>query len=464
MNIVDSAWYKALPVLLQNAIVTFKGIVFYYIRRSSYFYKLRDILIRNESLSATEIEQMQLTRLKQHLIYCDKHVPYYHKLFKEYGLNPQTVSSIKDIDCLPIITKDIVRNNYDTLRAQHTGKWFKTSGFTSGTTSIPLYLDMDRDLIASEHAFAWRQYRWAGIPERRRMAIIREEIIVPAHQKKPPYWRYDAFTQNLYLSAFHMSASTIQDYSTKLFRFNPHVLFTYPSNAYSLALHAKNAGISLKFPALKAIITSSEVLYSFQKSLIEEIFGVKVFDWYGSFERVIFIGTCEQGSLHIFPDYGITELIPVPGETNLFELVGTGFINKAMPLIRYKSNDMVSLSNTPCSCGRNFPVVKSIVGRSSDAIITKDGRTVSDISSILFKNVEHVTSCQIIQETIGSIIILLVTGAAYSKNNEAQFLANLHNMLGDTVEIELKYVDRIPTSKNGKYCMIISKVKIGQQT
>src|SRR5690606_28221227 len=119
-------------------------------------------------------------------------------------------------------------------------------------------------------------------------------------------------------------------------------------------------------------------------TLIEERFGCRVFDWYGQNERVAAIGTCEQGRYHLMSDYSYVELEPTPEG---LEIVGTGFNNLAMPLIRYRTGDFVQLQDVDsCSCGRAFPVVRRIIGRDDDYIKLPDGSHVKRLSNV-FKDI-----------------------------------------------------------------------------
>jgi len=212
---------------------------------------------------------------------------------------------------------------------------------------------MNRKLIQTEHAFVWRQYRWAGCPPGGRIALFRGDMIVPIDQKKPPFWRYDAASRELWLSSLHLSKDTALYYLQQLQEFNPHLIYAYPSAITILARYAELLAALPVIPSLKGIVTSSETLYDHDRAVIKRVFNVQIHDWYGAFERVIFIGTCEMGSYHVYSDYGLTEFISVEGEKeqNVCELVSTGFINPVMPLIRYRTGDLVSLVN-----GSSYPV------------------------------------------------------------------------------------------------------------
>jgi phenylacetate-CoA ligase len=202
------------------------------------------------------------------------------------------------------------------------------------------------------------------------------------------------------------------------------------------------------------------VLLPTQRQAIENSFGVKVFDWYGHFERTIFIGTCKEGNYHIFPDYGITELLPAgvnDGGEAVFELVGTGFINSVMPLIRYRTGDLVTLCpETPCACGSSFPCIKDIKGRTNDFVVTDTGRKIGMLE-FAFDN-EFVRTGQIIQESLQKLTVLVVPEKGHSAEAEFLVMKDLRERVGSSMEIDLQFVESIPRELSGKNRMVVSRL------
>ncbi len=99
-----------------------------------------------------------------------------------------------------------------------------------------------------------------------------------------------------------------------------------------------------------------------KKEYVEKIFNTKVFSFYGHSERLVIAGECEYSTeYHVEPLYGYCEIIDEQGAASQFgEIVATGFLNNDMPLIRYKTGDMASWSQTPtCKCGRCYKDLKN---------------------------------------------------------------------------------------------------------
>jgi phenylacetate-CoA ligase len=454
----SSKIYKKLPIFLQNSFVTAQGLIYTQVKRGKRFRILQKELAGNEKLSFEELSSLQLTKLKELMQHAFEWVPYYKNMFNKLGFDPIDIKSADDLKKLPLLEKETVRDHFEDFVALDVKRSTSFKGSTSGTTGSPLSIYMNRNVIETEHAFVWRQYRWAGRPWRGRTAVFRGELIVPVEQKRPPFWRYDAYSKELYFSTYHLSESTYGAYIEQLQRFDPEFIYAYPSILFMIAQWSKKYDYRLSFNSLHGIVTSSETIYGNQKSMIEEVFRTQVFDWYGLFERVIFIGTCEYGSYHIFPDYGITELIPIKTTENngLYELIGTGFINSLTPLIRYRTGDIVSLINGTCKCGRKFPCVGSILGRSNDVIMTSTGRVIVMVDYAF--DAAHIRFAQIIQESIKELIIMIVPDSGYSMSDEKKIIDNMKQRVGKDMNIAIQIVEEIPRLPNGKCKLIVSKM------
>jgi len=164
-------------------------------------------------------------------------------------------------------------------------------------------------------------------------------------------------------------------------------------------------------------------------------------------------------------DFGITEIVKsddlkaTPGEMG--RIVATGLHNYAMPLIRYKTSDIGSISLESCNCRRNFPLLGGITSRTEDIVSTIDGRYISPI--VLqhpFKPLKSVKESQIIQEDIGNIRVKIVKDSNYCDKDTLYLLDELKKRLGTEIKLHFEFVDSIPRTKAGKFRWVISKVPL----
>ena len=128
---------------------------------------------------------------------------------------------------------------------------------------------------------------------------------------------------------------------------------------------------------MNVVVTNAEPLADHQRAVIAEAFHCAVRETYGMNENVAAASECEAGQLHLWPEVGIAETVDG-------EFICTGLVNTDMPLIRYRVGDRGGLgaATEPCACGRTLPVISSVDGRSSDLLITRDGRRVFWLSPV----------------------------------------------------------------------------------
>jgi phenylacetate-CoA ligase len=285
-------------------------------------------------------------------------------------------------------------------------------------------------------------------------------MIVPATQEKPPYWRVNRAENMLMLSSYHLGESAAPAYLDSLARFDPVVIQAYPSSIGFLATWMRSTGVRYRGISLRGIVTSSETLSDVRRKEIENAFGCRVFDWYGQFERVAAIGTCEHGRHHLLSDYSFVEMLP--SDEGLFELVGTTFHNLSMPLIRYRCGDLVRPApvSERCACGRSFPLIEEIIGRIDDSIKLANGRSVGRLDH-LFKGVEGILEAQIRQDSLDAIAMLVVPSPTFNDRTRETLQSNARYRLGDGIALEIRLVDSIPRTGNGKFKGVVCNVNSG---
>jgi phenylacetate-CoA ligase len=279
-------------------------------------------------------------------------------------------------------------------------------------------------------------------------------MIVPAAQRDPPYWRLNRAENMLMLSSYHLADSTAAACLEALAAFDPVVIQAYPSSIGFLAAWMLGSGTRYRGAALRGIVTSSENLPAERRRDIGAAFGCRVYDWYGQAERVAAAGTCEQGRLHLLTDYSCVELLPA--QDGWYELVGTGFNNYAMPLIRYRCGDLVrpAPAGERCACGRAFPLLEEIAGRADDPVTLPDGRSIGRLDHV-FKGVTGIVEAQIRQERADAVAVLVVPAADFGGHTRRALLRNLRERLGRDVALEIRRVDAIPRGANGKFRSVV---------
>jgi len=408
----------------------------------------------------SELEQLQLELLKKMIKHAYQTVPYYNQLMQRLKIRPEDITQIRDIEKFPILKKsdlkiagnNMVSNKFKSscLRTVHTG----------GTTGLPVPIKRDLFSIGNEHAFVRRQFAWAGLGVRDRCAYLEgREVILPSSNKGRLY-KYDAAMKELTLSTFHLSVETAPYYIEIMRKYKVVAMIGYPSAIYIIAKVCLERNIS--FP-LRCVLTTSETIDDQRKQIISRAFNCRVFDFYGNAERVCYIHTCQHGSYHIIPEYGLTELLPAASPNEQFHrIVATGFWNMAMPLIRYDIGDLVEVHTGACLCGRNFPMVKRIIGRDGNAIVTPSGKVLgaSAIECILARALYGmydmpIVAGRVIQQAGDLVVLEYAPTSAFDNTHYEKLMQVFRNQVPSDMRIELRKIDSLQRTPRGKFVSFV---------
>ena len=189
----------------------------------------------------------------------------------------------------------------------------------------------------------------------------------------------------------------------------------------------------------------------------EHAIACKVRNGYSLGEPVCFATECPAGRMHISPEYGAIELV---AQADGFEIVATGLVNDAMPLLRYRTGDRaVPGDAAPCPCGRTLPTIGAITGRVDEVVVTPEGASVGPAAlSLAFQGVPHLRESQIVQDARDAIALTLCVAPGYGPADERFLLAELRRRLGERLRIDLTYVDAVPRTVSGKQRLVVSRL------
>lgn len=458
MSIYTARYYTSSPVWIQETMLGLRGWARSTLREGPSFRRELAEVERTQWLDDAALGALQLNRVQRTLRHAFDHVPFYRDRMKAARFMPEDLKTLADLHRMPELSKrDVFDARSAMLSQSHRGPRFK--GGTSGTTGLSMTGWRDLHAINRENAFVWRQMQWAGMKLGDRRVWLRGDKVVPSAQKAPPFWRHNRGEHQLMMSSYHLSEATAQDYIDAMEAYDPVLLQGYPSAVLLLARFLIAKGRRYRGRSLRAVFTSSETVTDEHRRVVDEAFGVRIFDWYGCFERMVAIGTCEQGSYHLLSDYSYAELHPQPDGT--CEVVGTSFDNFLMPWIRYRLGDAIvpAPHGKRCSCGRAFPRIDHIVGRVEDYVLAPDGRHVFMMSNVL-DYIPNLLEGQIRQDTRDEVKLLLVL-APGAQLDEAATRRAVLAQLGEGMRISIQRVESIPRTSNGKLRVVVRSLPPG---
>lgn len=411
-----------------------------------------------------EMRRHQEKSLRKVVRYAYENVPFYHRKFKEWKVNPYEINSIEDLNKIPITEKAELRSNLTSAISRE----FSTSSLrmlsTSGSTGKPLkvFISKKEDLVRKiKHVRAnmscgqkfWD--KWAAITSPSHFSEVSS-----LHKKV-------GFFSPIFISVFESTEAQL----SKIEKIKPDVLGGYSSALLLLAKESEKRGSNEIKPRI--IFSGAELLDNKSRLLIEKAFDAPVYDQYAIIELERVAWQCyEKEKYHMDADFIITQFIDEnceevsAGERG--SIVCTSLFNYAMPFIRYAVGDIGVPSDEVCSCGRSLPLMEVIEGRKDSLLFLPDGRILSPRTMTIIMNSfelsRFIDQFRIIQRN-PSLINLYVKMKENEKIDELNFerklLAHIRRNLNLSASegfLEIEFVKDLPLDKSGKFASVISEL------
>ncbi|MDR4484993.1 MAG: hypothetical protein R3B95_17600 [Nitrospirales bacterium] len=446
--------YFKLPTLAQNLACSFFGYRLISRRYSKAYLNLEKDCIGRDYLNEPDLRSFCAQRFCWLVRHAVENVPYYNTLFNKLGLTIGDMKKTEDLIKLPILSKEEVRKDPSRFIPNNISSYKTSIVKTSGTTGAGLVFPMTLEAEQEQWAVWWRYRRRFGLDRSTWYAHFYGKSIVPFEQLKPPFWRINYPGKQIFFSAYHMATENLASYVVALNRYQPPWIQGYPSLLAILADYILSSGNFLNYTP-KAVTLGSESLMPHQKHKIEIAFKIKCHQHYGMAEASANISECAFGKLHVDEDFGHIEFIP--NEYGTYDIVSTGYSNKAFVLLRYKVGDTATLDDHRCPCGRLGRIVGSIDGRIEDYIVTTDGRKIGRLDHIV-KDMVNIKECQIIQESLERIVIKVVKGLTYNNVDENKLMREARKRIGKKINIDIEYVREIERTTTGKLRFVVSRL------
>ena len=336
---------------------------------------------KTETLGRSQLEALQLAKLRRQVAWAKDRSPWYRRVFAD--VDPAGLTSMADLRRLPMLTRDEWMNSQAAHPPYGELPTIAPAGAirvhtTSGTTGRDPLRALD-----SRKDWAWVAEMWAYGIWGCGVRPGDTSYIAFGYGSFIGFWGLHYAMEKIGVLNVPGGAQTTEARVRQIIDFGVTVVASTPTYALRMAQEAHALGIDLPGSGVERIILSGEPAGSIPqtKALIEEQWGAKAFDTAGMTEiGTIMVFECEQqpGGTHIIEDHVIEEVIdpdtlePVPyGATG--ERVVTSFGRGAIPLLRYRTGDLVcKVPADTCSCGRGFDIYEGgILGRVDDMKIIR---------------------------------------------------------------------------------------------
>ena len=427
-----------------------------------------DLYRRSQRWSLERLEKLQEKKIRKMISYVYNNVPYYRKTFKEKNLRTEDIKNAEDLKKIPVLTHGNVRHHSDDLIAINRSKDSLFMWQTAGTTGHPLIFYRDKNESSSAEACLYRGWEWCGYQIGMKIALIWGRNLISS---KYAYLRREMrgfLTRSVFVDAWNLGEEKIENSLEILNTAKPTFLRGYTSPIYIFAQFINQKNVNLKFN-LTGISTTAEPIFGFQRDAIEKAFNCQVFNQYGCGEVNSMGFECEEHmGLHIPMERIHIEFLdrednsPV-SDGEMGRIVVTCLENYAMPFIRYDTEDLGIKKPESCSCGRNLPLMDSIVGRTIDMIRLPNGNVIFGglfvyaLEDMKWIEKYGIIQFQVLQKKKDHIILKIHSETKPSQQACESFARLMERHLGNVV-FDIEIVDQIPVSASGKRKYIISEV------
>jgi phenylacetate-CoA ligase len=401
-----------------------------------------------ETWSYGKTKEYQFNSLKNVLINAKNNVPYYGKLFAEYEFNPN-IQSFEDMKKLPYLTKGVIMDNFNDLISKNfNGKkiLFKTSGSTG--KRLEFYGEdsmFKKEAAYISHSFKSHNsslYKEWSVWIRRHSPKDKNDLIVRDYELK-----------RIYLSAFHLNDETIHDYVRIINQSKTKTIVTYPSTAYWLScLLEKN---NLILDRITSIHGASEKCLPMWSEKIKSVFGFNLKMHYGQVEKVSFsYQSSFSENYHESLTYSFTEY----DDSNT--IIGTSFMNNVMPFIRYKTNDVVELLETPDYSFSSPLIIKEIDGRVDDMIVSESNSKIPSVNFYtVMSKIKEIKMFQFYQKIDKSTKLSIVVREGFNEITLNNLKKEITQRIGN-IPFVVEFVDEIHRDPlTGKIRCVITEIK-----
>ena len=405
-----------------------------------------------------ELLDYQLKLLSDLLNHSYKNVSYYRKIFELNKIKPNDIKSIEDLQKIPFLTRETIIKNKENLKAKNYPNHKFELKTTGGTTGNPLSIYIEKGKWLANHIAYNRIYMDRAGYNRKNKTIS----ILGINRES----RYHPLFRTLELSSFYITEKP-NKYIEKINDFKPKYIISYPSAITFLSKYILEKNIK-KIVNIKGIFCHGEPLYEWEIEYIQTAFNCKVFDIYGHGEKSVLAATCEKShNYHVFTEYCIVELIDNKGkiiskEGELGEIVATGLYSHIFPFIRYRTGDLGIYSKEKCECGRKYPIIKSIIGRINEYLISKNGELIhlNNINQFIAKNSFNIKKWQFIQEKKGILILSIITDDKFSKEDKEKLEKIFNQKYKENFNLKIRIVDKIKQTGSSKHHFLIQNLPI----
>lgn len=428
-------------------------------------WSIRNRVMSHERLTHDELARFSQGEFRFHVQRSIARFPFYAERVKAHrGSLPKPADAIRPEE-LPVWTRHDQRAFF-AQQERPADSMFAHQ--TSGSTSLPVRFHITRDSWEWRNAIVDRAYGWAQAEEgRKSLYVWAADQVKPSLQQRIKHGAHMRLQRRAQFDAFQQFGDAEREACIRMInRFRPHAIVGYSGQLVDIARFARARPGLLTWRA-KTLVNAAEGLQPGQRELLQDVLVDDVYLSYGCREFMSIGMECDRHvGYHMNIDNLLVEVVgddglPVsPGQEG--RIVVTDFHNAATPFIRYEIGDVGVLAppEEKCTCGRPFPLLKSVDGRLQDVVHTPYGPVSGLYITYTMRQFDDwIEGYQVVQDAKDRVTVRLLTKSEFTPERLAPVEALLKKKLGEAVRIEFERVAELTRRKSGKVALVISSLE-----
>lgn len=392
-----------------------------------------------------EIKDWQLNELKKILTHAYKNTVYYKKIFDQINFKPYNIQSIEELSIIPVLTKKIIRENFNDLIPTNIGNIPHIKQSTGGSSGTPLVFLLDKNSWSFTNAntiFSWEK---SNFNYGQKYIALGSTSLFLNKKKSLKHLIFYKLKNKIGLNGVNMSPEVCANYFQIIKNKKIKYIYGYASSIYLLADFAIKNNIKTN---IKICFPTSEILTDNYRETIQKAFNCKIIDCYGASDGGITAFSYKKG----YYEVGYNTIVnQIDITNNSGKIILTDLFNYAMPLINYELGDNVLIdSEKNINYNYNGQIINKINGRVSDVLHLGNGAILTGPGfTILFKDLP-VLSYRIEKINDFHIKCFVRKMDSFSSEHEEKIIETLKYQCGLDIQISIEYINQEEISANGK--------------
>lgn len=401
-----------------------------------------------EKWDPSRIRQWQEQKLRNLVNTAYSHSRYYRELFDSHNINPADIKTIEDLERIPVLTKDIIRERFDDILLDNKSSFHYNESATGGSSGIPLHYVRDNNSWGFGNAYQTIMWQKTGYCYGDKFLALGASSILPENKKSRLHNLFYGLKNKIPFSTVVVSDERFAECVDLIRKKNIHYIYGFSTSLYLLAKYVIKNNLQDQLD-IRACFPTSEIFSDVYYDTVYEAFKSHIMNSYGANDGGIKGFRLDREEYFKVGYNCLVQIEETVKDSRLGPAIITDLTNTVFPFIRYEIGDVVKLARGYNSF-YNGQLLEEVIGRQSDLIQLENGCVLTCPSfAHLIKDL-HVEGYRLYKLSPMEITFEIVKGKGYTNQDEAIIIDAVHRHTGEECKVRFVYTDHLKTRENGK--------------